>query len=130
MNVTLLPLLGRILIGLLFVVAGLRKAMTIAATAGYFAKLGMPAAEAMAYLAVLVEVGGGLLLIIGWQTRWISWLLAVFVAIATGLAHRFWEFPEAQYNNQLNAFLKNLAIIGGLLMYAVHGPGGASVDRR
>ena len=125
------PLLARILIGALFLTAGIRKAMTIAATAGYFAKLGFPAAEAMAYLAVLVEIGGGLLLIIGWQTRWIAWLLLVFTAIATGMAHRFWEFSDpGQYNGQLNNFLKNVAIVGGLLMFITHGPGSASVDKR
>ena len=127
----MLPLLSRILIGALFVTAGVRKAMTIAATAGYFAKLGMPAGEAMAWLAVLIEIGGGLALIIGWQTRWVAWLLAIFVVIATGMAHRFWEFDDpGQYNGQLNNFLKNVAIIGGLLMFATYGPGSASVDKR
>ena len=129
MNTTL-PLLARILIGALFVTAGVRKALTIAATAGYFAKLGVPAAEIMAWVVVLIEVGGGLALILGWQTRWVAWLLAIFVGIATGLAHRFWEFDAAQYNAQLNNFLKNGAIIGGLLMFATHGPGSASVDKR
>jgi|SRR5688572_17952352 putative oxidoreductase len=124
------PLLGRVFIGALFITAGVRKAMTIAATAGYLAKLGFPAAEAMAYLAVLIEIGGGLLLIIGWQTRLVAWLLAIFVLIATGAAHRFWEFDAGQYNNQLNHFLKNLAIVGGLLMFATFGPGTASVDKR
>ena len=127
----LFPLLGRVLIGLLFVVAGLRKAMAIAATAGYFAKLGFPAPEAMAYLAVLIEIGGGLLLIIGFKTRIIAWLLVAFVIIATGMAHRFWEFSDpGQYNGQLNNFLKNVAIVGGLLMFITHGPGSASVDKR
>jgi putative oxidoreductase len=124
------PLLARILIGALFVTAGVRKAMTIAATAGYFTKLGIPAAEIMAWVVVLIEVGGGLALILGWQTRLMAWLLAIFVAIATGLAHRFWEFDAAQYNAQLNNFLKNGAIIGGLLMFATFGPGSASVDKR
>ena len=126
-----LPLLARILIGALFLTAGIRKAMTIAATAGYFAKLGFPAAEAMAWLAVAIEIGGGLLLIIGWQTRWVAWLLLAFVVIATGMAHRFWEFTDpGQYNGQLNNFLKNVAVIGGLLMFITHGPGSASVDKR
>jgi putative oxidoreductase len=125
------PLLARILIGALFLTAGIRKAMTIAATAGYFAKLGLPGGEAMAWLAVIIEVGGGLLLIIGWQTRWVAWLLAIFTVIATGLAHRFWEFTDpGQYNGQLNNFLKNVAVIGGLLMFITHGPGSASVDKR
>lgn len=124
------PLLARILIGALFVTAGIRKVMFIAGTAGYLVKLGFPAAEAMAWLAVVIEIGGGLLLIVGWQTRMVAWLLGLFVIIATGAAHRFWEFDAAQYNNQLNHFLKNAAILGGLLMIASHGPGSASVDKR
>jgi putative oxidoreductase len=127
----MLPLLGRVLIGALFVVAGARKLMGIAGTAAYFAKLGFPAPEVMAYLAILIEIGGGLLFIIGWRTRLVAWLLVVFTVIATGMAHRFWEFTDpGQYNAQLNNFLKNIAVIGGLLMYATFGPGSASVDKR
>ena len=124
-----LPLISRILIGALFLTAGIRKVMFVAGTTGYLAKLGFPAADVMIWLAVLIEIGGGLALIIGWQTRWVAWLLALFVAIATGMAHRFWEVDAANYANQLNHFLKNAAIIGGLLMVANYGPGSASVDK-
>jgi putative oxidoreductase len=127
----MLPLLGRILIGALFLTAGVRKLMGVAGAAAYFAKLGFPAPEVMAYLAILIEIGGGLLLIIGWKTRLISWILIAFVVIATGMAHRFWEFTDpGQYNAQLNNFLKNIAVIGGLLMYVNYGAGSASVDKR
>jgi putative oxidoreductase len=123
-------LIGRILLGAIFLVAGLRKVMGIAATAGYFAKLGFPAPEVMAWVAVVIELGGGLLLVLGWHARRAAWLLILFVAIATAMAHRFWEFDAAQYNNQLNHFLKNAAIIGGLLYVAMVGAGGASIDGR
>ena len=83
----------------------------------------------MTYLAIAIEIGGALLLIIGWRTRWAAWLLALFVLVAAFAAHRFWEYDQAQMNNQLNHFLKNLAIIGGLLMVATFGPGRASVDK-
>ena len=127
----MLPLLGRILIGALFLTAGVRKLMGVAGAAAYFAKLGFPAPEVMAYLAILIEIGGGLLLIIGWKTRLVSWILIAFVVIATGMAHRFWEFTDpGQYNAQLNNFLKNAAVIGGLLMYVNYGAGSASVDKR
>jgi len=66
------PLLARILIGALFVTAGIRKVMFLAGTAGYLAKLGFPAAEVVAWLAVVIEIGGGLLLIVGWQTRMVA----------------------------------------------------------
>jgi len=123
-------LIGRVLLALVFLVAGIRKAMAIAGSAGYFTKLGMPMPEVMVYVAIVIEIGGALLLILGWQTRRIAWLMILFVAIATLMAHRFWEFDAAQYANQMNHFLKNVAIIGGLLYVAVFGPGTVSVDER
>jgi putative oxidoreductase len=121
--------LARIFIAALFLVAGTRKLLTYAATAGYFAKLGFPAPEAFAVIAIAIELGAGLMLVAGWRTRWAAWLLIVFVAVATAMAHRFWEFEPAQFNNQLNHFLKNIAVIGGLVFVATFGPGRLSVDK-
>ena len=123
-------LVARTLLAALFLIPGLRKLMATAATAGYFAKLGMPMPEVMVWVAIVIEVGCALLLILGWHARRAAWLLILFVAIATAMAHRFWEFDAAQYNNQLNHFLKNLAIIGGLLYVAMLGAGTVSVDGR
>jgi putative oxidoreductase len=123
-------LIGRVLLGLLFLVAGIRKIMLYSGSVAYFTKLGFPAPEVMAVLAILIEVGGGALLILGWQTRRVSWLLVLFVVIATAMAHRFWEFDAPQYANQMNHFLKNAAIVGGLLYVAVLGAGKLSMDER
>jgi putative oxidoreductase len=123
-------LVGRLLLAPLFVVSGIRKLLGVAAAAGYFAKLGLPAPEVMVWAAILIEIGGGILLIAGWQTRRIAWLLVVFVAIATAMAHRFWEYDASQYANQMNHFLKNVAIIGGLLYVAALGAGALSLDGR
>ena len=120
---------GRILIATMFVVIGIRKVIYFTGTAAFFAKLGFPAPEAMVALAIIIEIGGAILLIVGWRTRWVAWLLVGFVAIATATAHRFWEFDAAQYGNQLNHFLKNVAILGGLLMLAGFGPGSRSLDK-
>jgi len=128
MNPTL-TLIGRILIGTLFLVAGIMKAMNIAGTTAYMTRLGFPAPELMAYLSTVIELASGVLLIIGWQTRRVAWLLVVYLAIATGMAHRFWEYEQAQRGNQINHFLKNLALIGAMLFVAVSGPGSASVDK-
>src|SRR5918996_4268295 len=125
----MLPLAGRLLIAAIFLVAGIRKVLGFAGTVGYFTKLGFPAADAFAVIAIIIELGGAILLIAGWRTRWVAWILVLFVAIATAMAHRFWEFDAAQFNNQLNHFLKNVAIIGGLLFLATFGPGRGSVDR-
>lgn len=125
-----LMLVGRVLLGAIFLIAGTRKLLAVAGAAGYFAKLGFPMPEVMAWVAIVIEIGGALLLIAGWQTRRVAWLLILFVAIATAMAHRFWEFDAAQYANQMNHFLKNLALIGGLLYVVAFGPGTISVDER
>jgi putative oxidoreductase len=124
-----LLLVGRLLLAAVFLVAGIRKAMAIAGSAGYFAKLGFPMPEVMVYVAIIIEVGGALMLIAGYKTRLAAWLLALFTVIAMFMAHRFWEFPDAQYANQMNHFLKNLAIVGGMMFVAAFGPGSLSVDK-
>ncbi len=123
------PLAGRILLAAIFLVAGYGKLMAFAGTSGYFAKLGFPAPDVMTVLAIAVELGGALLLVAGWHARWAAWALILFVAIATFAAHRFWEFDASQYRNQMNHFLKNLALIGGLLFVVAFGPGRMAVDR-
>jgi putative oxidoreductase len=127
---TLLPLLARILIAPLFLVSALRSLYAVAGTAGYFARLGVPMPEVMTWVVIAIELAGAVLLIAGWQTRFTAWVLVAFVVVATLLAHRFWAGDPAQYANQLNHFLKNLAVIGGLLLLAVHGPGRVALDRR
>ena len=122
-------LVGRLLIAALFLNAGLRKAFGYAATVGYFTKLGFPMPEAFAVIAPIIEVGGALLLIVGWKSRYAAWLLALFCVIAAFAAHRFWQFDAAQAGNQMNHFMKNFAIAGGLLFLAVAGPGSLSVDK-
>jgi len=129
MNTTMLTLVGRCLIAALFLVAGTRKVLAFAGSAAYFTKLGFPAPEAMTALAIAIEIGGSLMLILGWKTRWAALLLAIFTVVATLMAHRFWQFDAAQFANQLNHFLKNIAIVGGLAFVAAVGPGRASVDK-
>ena len=126
----IVPLVARMLIGLIFLVAGVRKVMGFAGAVAYLAKLGFPAAQVMAVIAIIIEIGGSILLIAGWRTRWAAWLLALFVVIAAFAAHRFWEISDpGQFSNQLNHFLKNLSIVGGLLYVATFGPDSASVDK-
>jgi putative oxidoreductase len=122
-------LAGRVMLAAVFVVFGIRKLMAVSGTAGYFAKIGLPMPEILVWLVILVELGGGLLLIIGWKTRLAAWIVAAFTIGATVVAHRFWEFDGAQYVPQLTNFMKNIAIAGGLLMVAACGPGRISVDK-
>jgi putative oxidoreductase len=125
-----MQLVGRVLLGVLFLVAGIRKTMGFAASVAYMTKAGLPMADQLLVLAVILEIGGGLLLILGWKTRWVAIALLIFVAIVTPIFHAFWTFEPPQLANQLNHMLKNLAIIGGLLYVVVHGAGAFSVDAR
>lgn len=124
-----LLLVSRVFLAAVFIVFGIRKLLAVTGTAGYFTKLGLPMPEILVWLVILVEIGGGLLLIIGWRTRLAAWILAGFVVLATMAAHRYWEFEAAQYVAQLTNFMKNLAITGGLLSLAAMGPGRYSVDK-
>jgi putative oxidoreductase len=123
-------LIGRILVGSLFLVFGIRAIMFYAGSVGYLTKLGFPAPEAMNWLAIIIQIVCSILLIVGWKTQWASWLLLAFVVIATAMAHRFWEYDAAQYAIQLQHFTKNLAIIGGLLYFITFGAGAMSMDAR
>jgi putative oxidoreductase len=129
MNAGLL-LFGRVLVALLFAYFGYLKLVGYQGTVNYFAKWQFPAPEATAVLAIVIELGGGILLLIGWKTRWLAWLLALHVLIATAVAHRFWTYEAAQQFAQTSFFFKNLAIVGALLIIAAAGPGRISLDRR
>lgn len=130
MNNTLIPLAGRVLLSLLFFVAGYNKIVNVAGTAGYFGKLALPMPDVLVWLVIAVELLGALLILIGWQTRLVAWIMAIFTVGTAILGHKFWGIDPAQFNNQLTQFLKNLAIAGGFLMLAAWGPGRLSADRR
>ncbi|MEO7152571.1 MAG: DoxX family protein [Burkholderiaceae bacterium] len=127
---TPLAVAGRFLLALMFVMAGFSKIAGFAGTVGYMQSKGIPAAEVLAVLTILVEIGGGLALVVGSQARWAALALAGFTAIATLIFHNFWALPDAQKMVQQLMFMKNLSVIGGLLMVAALGAGPASLDAR
>ena len=123
-------LAGRTLLAVPFVVSGYGKIGAFAATAGMMAGKGLPAPEVLLALAIVVELGGGLALVIGWMTRWSALAILVFTVVATLVFHNFWAFPADQALMQQISFMKNLSIIGGLLLLVAFGPGRYAVDRR
>src|SRR5262245_59732902 len=125
-------LLGRLLMASLFLTAGIPKVMQGygGAFAKYLGTAGVPNPEIVGVVAVAIEVLMPVALILGLWPRISALLLIAFVIVATGLAHRFWEFAEAERQMQMSNFLKNLAIIGGLLFYYVSGPGAWSLAGR
>ena len=125
-----LALAGRILLSLMFVLAGCSKIAGFAGTVGYMQSKGVPAPELLAVLTILLEVGGGLALMFGFMTRWAALALAVFTVVASLIFHNFWAVPDAQKMVQNLMFMKNLSVVGGLLVLAAIGPGGWSLDAR
>ena len=123
-----LSLIGRILIALLFVPAGFAKIAGFAGTVGYIASKGIPFPVLAAAAAVGVELGLGLLLLVGFQTRWAALGIAFFTVVITFIFHNFWDVPTAQMMQQQQAFFKNIAVVGGLLTIAAWGAGAWSFD--
>lgn len=110
---------GRILLASLFVISGIFKIIGFAGTVGYMGSLGLPVPTLAVIVTILVEVGAGLLLMTGSRyARPAALLIAVFTVGATLAAHRFWAVDAASMQGQLTNFLKNLSIIGGLLVFA------------
>jgi putative oxidoreductase len=125
-------LLGRLLMAALFISSGIPKALQGygGGFAQYLGNLGVPYPEIVGVIAVAIEVLAPVALILGLFPRITALLLAAFVIVATGLAHKFWAFPEAQQQAQQLQFLKNAAILGGLLFYYVSGAGAWSISGR
>jgi putative oxidoreductase len=123
-------LIGRLLLAFLFLPAGISKIGGFAGTVGYIASKGLPLPQVGAGLAIVIEIGAALALIVGWQTRWAAVVLAVFTLAATIFFHNFWAMPAEQVMVQQLMFYKNIAVIGGLLTLAAWGAGAWSVDAK
>ncbi len=123
-------LVGRILLGLIFVLSGFAKISGFDGTAGYIASKGLPLPQLVAALTIVVELGGGLALMAGLYTRQVVVVLAGFTLLAGIIFHNFWAVPQAEQMMQQINFMKNLAIAGGMLVLAAFGPGRLSVDAR
>jgi putative oxidoreductase len=129
-NSALSLMLGRVLLGALFLVSGLAKIGRFAGVAGFMASKGLPAAEMLLMATIALEVAAGLALIAGWHVRYAAWALLVFTGLAAVIFHAFWAVEASAYQNQLNHFLKNVAIMGGLLCLGAVGAGSWSLDGR
>ena len=116
---------GRILIAALFLISGLGKIAAPAMTQRFIASSGLPFPLLALLVAIVIEVGGGVLLILGYRSRIVASVMAVFtVAAALGFHHDFAD------QNAMAHFLKNISITGGLLQIAAFGAGSFSIDSR
>lgn len=121
-------LIGRVLLAWLFIPAGWAKIAGFSGVVGYISSKGVPLPELCAAIAIALEIGAGLLLLVGWKARWAALALAIFVAVITPIFHNYWAMAEAQQAMNRQAFWKNIAVIGGMLFVWAFGPGGWSVD--
>lgn len=113
--------IARLLLALVFLLAGISKISGYADTQGYMEAMGIPGA--LLPLVILLEAGGGLAIILGWQTRLVAVALALFSLAAAAIFHN-----NLADQMQLIMFTKNIAIAGGFILLAVHGAGGYSLD--
>lgn len=128
MNDRVMPLIGRILLCILFLLSGTMKLMGWHLMAGMMASKGFPMASVMLAGAVIVEILGGLCVLFGFKARIAAFIMFLYLIPTTCVFHNFWAMQgAARMENEMN-FLKNLAIMGGLLMLSAYGPGRLSID--
>lgn len=128
MSNSILSLISRIFLAIVFIPAGLQKLMGgIEGTAGYISSVGLPAGTALAWIAGIFEVAAGIAILVGFQTRIASYLLAAF-CLFTGFVFHYLNGGGDQM--QMIMFFKNIGLAGGFLSLAVAGAGGYSVDAR
>ena len=126
----LLALAGRILIATIFVISGFGKIGGFEGVAGYIGSKGLPMPQVLAALTIALELGGGILLILGFKTRWVAALFFLWLIPTTVIFHAFWGLdPKAAQQMQIH-FLKNVSIMGAMLMLVAFGPGAWSLDKR
>jgi len=116
-------LIGRLLLAQIFLMAGIHKITAYAGTQGYMEAMGVPGM--LLPLVILLEVGGGLMLILGWKARWAATAMGIFSLAAAAIFHH--NFTDQM---QMIMFMKNLSIAGGMFVLAVHGAGVLSLDGR
>jgi len=122
MSANLSLLAARILLAIIFILAGVGKFADIGGTAGYIGSVGLPAGTLLAWAAAIFEVVGGIAILAGFQTRLVSYALAAFCVVSGVIFHN--NFAD---QTQMIMFLKNLAIAGGLLLLSANGPGAYAI---
>jgi putative oxidoreductase len=121
-------LIGRILLAWIFIGSGFGKIMGFAGTAAHMAAAGLPMARILLVPTIAIELGGGLLLAVGYKTRCAAIAIFLFLIPTTLVFHAFWSAAPEQAMMQAINFQKNLAIMGGMLYVMFCGPGRLSVD--
>ncbi|MFZ3359409.1 MAG: DoxX family protein, partial [Xanthobacteraceae bacterium] len=124
----LVAVVGRILIALIFVRAGINKIGSIDATAAEMAKSGIPLSNILVFGAIMMELGGGLLLMVGLLARWAALALFFYTLTLALIFHAYWAVPDAQARLQASFFFGHLSMMGGMLVVVAFGAGAYSLD--
>ena len=122
------PLAGRILMSVMFLASGFFKIGAYSQTVAYSASKGLPMASVAIACAAVLELAGGLAILVGFQTKIAAWLLFLYLIPVTFLFHNFWAMQGAEQQQNMINFLKNVSIMGGLVILASNGAGPYSVD--
>jgi putative oxidoreductase len=115
-------LLGRVLLSAIFILSGLGKLPHFQAVAGMMAAKGLPLASVALVITLFIEIGGGLLVLTGYKAKYAALVIALWLIPVTLVFHHFWGIPADQQQDQMVNFLKNVAIMGGLLVLAFASP--------
>ncbi len=115
-------ILGRVLLSAIFILSGLGKIPNFSGVAQMMAGKGIPLATVALVITLLIEIGGGLMVLTGFKARWAALVIALWLVPVTLVFHHFWGIPEAAKQEQMINFLKNVAIMGGLLILAYASP--------
>ncbi len=124
---TFAPLVGRLLIAFIFLQSGWDKLFNFSKTAALMTSKGIPMAEVLLVPVLIILLGGGLMILLGWHAQWAALALVVFLVPATLYFHNYWSYPAAQQLNQFHHFVKNAAILGALLYIMGMGSGPLSL---
>lgn len=125
-----LLLVARILLVILFVLFGWQKMTGFEGTVGYMASVGAPLPHISAIIAVIAELVFGILIVVGYYTRPLALILAIYTLATAFIGHPYWSLTGMdQYMAMIN-FYKNVSICGGFLLLALTGPGRISLDRK
>ena len=115
-------ILGRLLLSVIFILSGFGKIPHFHDVAAMMAAKGIPLATVALVITLLIEIGGGLMVLTGFKARYAALVLAIWLIPVTLVFHHFWGIPAAEQQEQIVNFLKNVAIMGGLLTVAYASP--------
>lgn len=125
-----LSLAGRILLAIIFVISGLFKVAGYSQIVGYAAAKGLPLPAVAIACAAAIEILGGIAILAGFKVRIASWILFLYLIPTTFFFHNFWAVQGLERQDNMAHFMKNIAIMGGLLLLAASGAGRLSADSR